>query len=191
MDPMEAMEVTRDPDEQENLTDDHLIHRDDDYPAGVEHDGEVEPSPRHEQLPPEEGTLTTDIEKGTKPKKPRSKAQQEAFAKARKALAEKRAKVKQEKEQNKKPRGRPRAPPKKEKKAPRVVFQVPEDDEVSSESSEEEVVYVQRKKPKPKKKKAPKQPRIVYVTDSDDEEEEMAQQHFAPPQQMTDYYNFV
>jgi hypothetical protein len=107
MDPMEAMEVTRDPDEQENLTDDHLIHRDDNYPAGVEHDGEVEPSPRHEQPPPEEGTLTTDIEKGTKPKKPRSKAQQEAFTKARKALAEKRAKVKQEKEQNKKPRGRP------------------------------------------------------------------------------------
>lgn len=189
MDPMEAMEMTRDPDEQENLADDHLIHRDEDYPDGVEHDGEVEPV---EQPPPaEEGALTTDIEKGTKPKKPRSKAQQEAFAKARKALAEKRAKAKEGKAQNKKPRGRPRAEkPKKEKKPPRVVFQVP--DEVSSESSEEEVVYVQRKKPKAKKKKAPKQPRIVYVTDSDEEEDEPYQpQQYAPPAQMTDYYHFV
>ena len=174
MDPMEAMEVTRDELEQENLADDNLIHRDE----------EAEPQP--EVKDDLAGELTKDLER--KPKKPRSKAQIEAFEKARKALAEKRQKSKQDKETTKKPRGRPKkvVEDKKPKKQPQVVFQVPEESE--SSSSEEEVVYVQRKKPKPKKPKAKKQPRVVYVTDSSDEEMEDAP---APAPQMGDWYNFV
>ena len=89
---MEAMEVTRDELEQENLADDNIIHRDE----------EAEPQVKDDLA----GELTKDLER--KPKKPRSKAQIEAFEKARKALAEKRQKAKQDKETTKKPRGRPK-----------------------------------------------------------------------------------
>ena len=174
---MEAMEVTRDELEQENLSDDNLIHRDE----------ESEPQPEvKDNLA---GELTKDLER--KPKKPRSKAQIEAFEKARKALAEKRQKAKQEKETTKKPRGRPKkvVEPNKPKKQPQVVFQVP--DESDSSSSEEEVVYVQRKKPKPKKPKPKKQPRVVYVTDSDDDDDDYMEESPAPAPQMGDWYNFV
>ena len=169
---MEAMEETRDELEQENLADDNLIHRDE----------EAEPQVKDDLA----GELTKDLER--KPKKPRSKAQIEAFEKARKALAEKRQKAKQDKETTKKPRGRPKkvVEDKKPKKQPQVVFQVP--DESDSSSSEEEVVYVQRKKPKPKQPKAKKQPRVVYVTDSSDEEDLVVDHQ---PQQMGDWYNFV
>ena len=126
MDPVEATEETRDMEEQQDLCDDHLAHRQEEEAIGE---------------------LTTDIEKAPKQKKPRSKAQMEAFEKARKALALKRDKAKAEKETKKKPRGRPAKT--KAPKAPKVVFEAP--DTESSESSEEEVVYVQRKKPKKRK----------------------------------------
>ena len=112
--------------------------------------------------------------------------EQEAFAKARKALAEKRAQKKEEKAKEPKPRrGRPPT-----KKPARVVYEAPS--ESSESSSEEEVVYVQRRKPKPKQPKPKKQPRVVYVTDSDDEEEEELERTHTPPQENTgDWFNFV
>ena len=172
---MEAMEETRDELEQENLSDDNLIHRDE------------ESQPQPEVKDDLAGELTKDLER--KPKKPRSKAQIEAFEKARKALAEKRQKAKQDKETTKKPRGRPKKVV-EAKKPKQVVFQVPE--ESDSSSSEEEVVYVQRKKPKPKKPKPKKQPRVVYVTDSDDDDDDdYMEESPAPAPQMGDWYNFV
>ena len=137
------------------------------------------------QQPPEpqpeeslEGEITKEIETGKKPKKPRSEAQKAAFAKARKALAEKRALAKEEK---KKPKPKPEPEPEiedepeptkaKPKRKPKrkTVRYVESSSEDSSSSSEEEVVYVQRKKPQ-RKKKEPKAPRVIYVSDSDEDE---------------------
>ena len=59
----------------------------------------------------EEGEITKEIETGKKAKKPRSEAQKAAFAKARKALAEKRALAKEEK---KKPKPKPQPEPEPE-----------------------------------------------------------------------------
>ena len=146
MDPMDAPEETECPHEAQDLCDDQVLHR--------EEESEVVEAV---------GELTTDIQKAPR-KKPRSKAQMEAFEKARKALALKREKTKADKEASRKPRGRPK---KASKAAPKVVFEAP--DSTDSEESEEEVVYVQRKKPR-HRPKPKKQPRIVYVTDSSDEE---------------------
>ena len=81
MEASEAQEITQDTFEQENLMDDHLLHRDE------------EPEPEAER---QEEVLTNEIERPKSEKRPRSKAQQEAFAKARKALAEKRVRQKEE-----------------------------------------------------------------------------------------------
>ena len=70
MEPVEASEKGNDPQEVIDLQDDHLMHRD-----------EQEPQPEPE---PSEEVLTNDIEKDpppTRAKRPRSKAQQEAFKK--------------------------------------------------------------------------------------------------------------
>jgi len=85
MDPMEASAKSTDPEEVIDLQDDHLMHRDDD----------VQPEP--EQVLDE--VLTNDIEKDPPPakakaKRPRTKAQQEAFKKAQTALKAKREKEK-------------------------------------------------------------------------------------------------
>ena len=100
MDPMEASAKSTDPEEVIDLQDDHLMHRDDD----------VQPEP--EQVLDE--VLTNDIEKdppvvkAAKAKRPRTKAQQEAFKKAQLALKAKREKERQEKDAKpKKARGRP------------------------------------------------------------------------------------
>ena len=86
MDPMEASAKSTDPEEVIDLQDDHLMHRDDD----------VQPEP--EQVLDE--VLTNDIEKDPPPakakaKRPRTKAQQEAFKKAQTALKAKREKERQ------------------------------------------------------------------------------------------------
>jgi hypothetical protein len=150
MDPVDAPEETECPHEAQDLCDDQVVHR--------EEESEVT-----DTNSPNIGELTTDIQKAPR-KKPRSKAQMEAFEKARKALALKREKTKADKELSRKPRGRPKKAP---KITPKVVFEAP--DSTESEESEEEVVYVQRKKPR-RRAKPKKQPRIVYVTDSSDEE---------------------
>ena len=180
MDPMEASAKSTDPEEVIDLQDDHLMHRDDD----------VQPEP--EQVLDE--VLTNDIEKdppvvkAAKAKRPRTKAQQEAFKKAQTALKAKREKEKQVKaSQPKKARGRPTKP--KKKKETTVVFEESSESDYStseSSSSEEEVVYVQRKKKsQPQKKpKRPKAPKVVYVTDSSDEELEM-------PMAPNNWINFV
>ena len=97
MEPTEASEKSNDPQEVIDLQDDHLMHRD-----------EKEPQPEPEPL---EEVLTNDIEKDpppTKAKRPRSKAQQEAFRKAQAALKAKREAAKADKgKQPKKTRGRP------------------------------------------------------------------------------------
>ena len=170
MDPMEASAKSTDPEEVIDLQDDHLMHRDDD----------VQPEP--EQVLDE--VLTNDIEKdppvvkAAKAKRPRTKAQQEAFRKAQLALKAKREKEKQVKaSQPKKTRGRPAKRAPKKKKETTVVFEESSESDYSTSesSSEEEVVYVQRKKKsQPQKKpKRPKAPKVVYVTDSSDEELEM------------------
>ena len=170
MDPMEASAKSTDPEEVIDLQDDHLMHRDDD----------VQPEP--EQVLDE--VLTNDIEKdppvvkAAKAKRPRTKAQQEAFKKAQTALKAKREKEKQVKaSQPKKTRGRPAKRAPKKKKETTVVFEESSESDYSTSesSSEEEVVYVQRKKKsQPQKKpKKPKAPKVVYVTDSSDEELEM------------------
>ena len=170
MDPMEASAKSTDPEEVIDLQDDHLMHRDDD----------VQPEP--EQVLDE--VLTNDIEKdppvvkAAKAKRPRTKAQQEAFRKAQLALKAKREKEKQVKaSQPKKTRGRPAKRAPKKKKETTVVFEESSESDYSTSesSSEEEVVYVQRKKKsQPQKKpKKPKAPKVVYVTDSSDEELEM------------------
>ena len=144
-------------------------------------DDEAQPEP--EQVLDE--VLTNDIEKdppvvkAAKAKRPRTKAQQEAFKKAQLALKAKREKEKQVKaSQPKKTRGRPAKRAPKKKKETTVVFEESSESDYStseSSSSEEEVVYVQRKKKsQPQKKpKKPKAPKVVYVTDSSDEEVEM------------------
>ena len=168
MEPMEASAKSTDPEEVIDLQDDHLMHRDDD----------AQPEP--EQVLDE--VLTNDIEKdppvvkAAKAKRPRTKAQQEAFKKAQTALKAKREKERQVKaSQPKKARGRPTKP--KKKKETTVVFEESSESDYSTSesSSEEEVVYVQRKKKsQPQKKpKKPKAPKVVYVTDSSDEEVEM------------------
>ena len=169
MEPMEASAKSTDPEEVIDLQDDHLMHRDDD----------VQPEP--EQVLEE--VLTNDIEKdppvvkAAKAKRPRTKAQQEAFKKAQTALKAKREKERQQKDAKpKKARGRPAKP--KKKKETTVVFEESSESDYStseSSSSEEEVVYVQRKKKSQlqKKPKKPKAPKVVYVTDSSDEELEM------------------
>ena len=74
MDPMEASKETECPDERHDLCDDHLQQ-----PAPAPQDNLAD-------------QLTSDIQKDPpKAKRPRSKAQQEAFAKAQRALKEKRA----------------------------------------------------------------------------------------------------
>ena len=67
---------------------------------------EIQQTPDPQPQPEEtlEGEITKEIETGKKAKKPRSEAQKAAFAKARKALAEKRALAKEEK---KKPKPKP------------------------------------------------------------------------------------
>ena len=82
MDITEASKMTNCPDEKQDLMDDHLIHRD-------------EETVLVEETVVEE-TLTNDIEKDppVKPKRPRTKAQQEAFKKAQLALKAKRLKEK-------------------------------------------------------------------------------------------------
>ena len=156
MEPIEASAKSTDPEEVIDLQDDHLMHRDDD----------AQPEP--EQVLDE--VLTNDIEKdppvvkAAKAKRPRSKAQQEAFKKAQTALKAKRERERQEKDAKpKKTRGRPtkRAPKKKKKKETKVVFEESSDSdysvsESSSSSSEEEVVYVQRKKKSQQQKKPKK-----------------------------------
>ena len=135
MDPIEASAMSTDPEEVIDLQDDHLMHRDDD----------AQPEP--EQVLDE--VLTNDIEKDPPPakakaKRPRTKAQHEAFKKAQTALKAKREKEKQVKaSQPKKPRGRPTKP--KKKKETTVVFEESSESDYStseSSSSEEEVVYV-------------------------------------------------
>ena len=134
------------------------------------------------QQPPEpqpeeslEGEITKEIETGKKAKKPRSEAQKAAFAKARKALAEKRALAKEEK---KKPKPKPQPEPEPEieaepkpkpKRKPKRTVHYVEESSSEDSSSEEEVVYVQRKKPQ-RKKKEPKAPRVIYVSDSDEDD---------------------
>ena len=135
MDITEASKMTNCPDEKQDLMDDHLMHRDDETVIVEE---------------TVEETLTNDIEKDPpvkpKAKRPRTKAQQEAFKKAQLALKAKRLKEKEAKSSApKKPRGRPanrRARPKKETK---VIFEQSSSSSSSSSSeSEQEVVYVQR-----------------------------------------------
>jgi len=162
---MEASKVTKCPDERQDLCEDNLQE-----PAPAPHDNLAD-------------QLTSDIQKDPpKAKKPRTKAQQEAFAKAQRALKEKRElKAKESKQSPVKPK--PKA--KKQKPAKKVVYEVDESDD--SSSSDEEVVYVQRKKPRQKKPKQKKPPRVVYVTDSEDEDEVMEDAYETPQP----WYNFV
>ena len=159
MDITEASEKTNCADERQDLMDDHLLHREEDEKKVVVEENIEE-------------TLTNDIEKDPpvkpKVKRPRTKAQQEAFKKARLALKAKREKEKERKASApKKARGRP-AKKNKPKKETRVIFDS-ESETSSSESDEQEVVYVQRRK-KSRKLSKPKAPRVVYVTDSSEEE---------------------
>jgi hypothetical protein len=172
MDPTEAAKITQNPDELQDMCDDHL----------------QEPAPE----PDLSAELTKDIQRSpprpSRPKKPRTKAQQEAFAKAQRVLAEKRAKAKEQRDRAAEQAQQLKIKPKKLKSKPKkpreVVYEV-EASETES-SSEEEVVYVQRRKPKPKKPKQRKPPRVVYVTDSDDEYEAEP-----PLQQPVEWINFV
>ena len=112
MEATEASARSHDPEEVQDLQDDHLIHRDEPGP---------EPEPE-----PEEEVLTNDIErdppekpKAQRAKRPRTKAQQDAFKKAQLALKAKREKMKEAKAAApKKIRGRPvkREPETKKKK---------------------------------------------------------------------------
>eukprot|EP01047_Picozoa_sp_COSAG01_P057651 COSAG01_NODE_6691_length_3540_cov_45.836675_1_plen_77_part_00 len=72
MDPAEAVKVTQDPDELQDLCDDNLQ------------------GPAPEPSPDLSTELTKDIQRSppraSRPKKPRTKAQQEAFAKAQRVL---------------------------------------------------------------------------------------------------------
>ena len=176
MDITEASKRTNCPDERQDLMDDHLLHREDDEKVVVEENIEE--------------TLTNDIEKDPpvkpKVKRPRTKAQQEAFKKAQLALKAKREKEKERKASApKKARGRP-AKKQKPKKETRVIFDDSESETSSSESDEQEVVYVQRRK-KSRKLSKPKAPRVVYVTDSSEEEQEVTAPFGAPP----DWFKFV
>ena len=173
MDITEASKRTNCPDERQDLMDDHLLHREDEEKVVVE-----------ENI---EDTLTNDIEKDPpvkpKVKRPRTKAQQEAFKKAQLALKAKREKEKERKASApKKARGRP-AKKQKPKKETRVVFEDSES-ETSSSESDQEIVYVQRRKKAQRKLRKPRDPRIVYVTDSSEEEQEAR----GPP---PDWFKFV
>ena len=109
MDITEASKRTNCPDERQDLMDDHLLHREDDEKVVVEENIEE--------------TLTNDIEKDPpvkpKVKRPRTKAQQEAFKKAQLALKAKREKEKERKASApKKARGRPAKKQKNPRKKP-------------------------------------------------------------------------
>ena len=175
MDIIEASAKTKCPDEKQDLMDDHLMHRDEE---AVVEEAVVEE------------TLTNDIEKDppVKPKRPRTKKQQEAFKKAQIALKVKREKEKEAKASApKKPRGRPAKAKPKPKKQPKVIFEESSSSSSSSSSeSEQEVVYVQRRKKAQRKPRKPKAPRVVYVTDSSEEEHE-SEVTGAPP----DWFKFV
>ena len=98
MDPLEAMLETDDPDEREALSDDFLLHANQD--EGTIEEPEPEPDNEIEKPPPPKPK--------PKEKKPRTKAQHEAFKKAREALAAKRLQQKKQKDEAPKPRrGRP------------------------------------------------------------------------------------
>ena len=92
MEASKAEEIATSPDELQDLQDDQLIHQ------------QTEPEPEPEL----EDELTNDIEKDPpkqpRAKRPRTKAQQEAFKKAQEALKAKRAKAKAEKESKPKPK---------------------------------------------------------------------------------------
>ena len=172
MDITEASKRTNCPDERQDLMDDHLLHREDEEEVAEQN---------------AEDTLTNDIEKDPpvkpKVKRPRTKAQQEAFKKAQLALKAKREKEKERKASApKKARGRP-AKKQKPKKETRVVFEESESESSSSES-DQEIVYVQRRKKAQRKLRKPRDPRIVYVTDSSEEEQEAR----GPP---PDWFKFV
>ena len=172
MDITEASKRTNCPDERQDLMDDHLLHREDEEKVAEQN---------------AEDTLTNDIEKDPpvkpKVKRPRTKAQQEAFKKAQLALKAKREKEKERKASApKKARGRPAKKP-KPKKETRVGFEESES-ETSSSESDQEIVYVQRRKKAQRKLRKPRDPRIVYVTDSSEEEQEVT----APP---PDWFKFV
>ena len=172
MDITEASKRTNCPDERQDLMDDHLLHREDEEEVAEQN---------------AEDTLTNDIEKDPpvkpKVKRPRTKAQQEAFKKAQLALKAKREKEKERKASApKKARGRP-AKKQKPKKETRVVFEESESESSSSES-DQEIVYVQRRKKAQRKLRKPRDPRIVYVTDSSEEEQEVT----GPP---PDWFKFV
>ena len=176
MDITEASKRTNCPDERQDLMDDHLLHREEDEKVVVEENIEE--------------TLTNDIEKDPpvkpKVKRPRTKAQQEAFKKAQLALKAKREKEKERKASApKKARGRP-AKKNKPKKETRVIFDDSESETSSSESEDQEIVYVQRRKStqSQRKRSKPKAPRVVYVTDSSEEEQEVT----GPP---PDWFKFV
>lgn len=157
---MEASKASSDPEEVIDLQDDHLMHRD-----------ETDPQPESEL----EEVLTNDIEKDPPPKsrakKPRTKAQQEAFKKAQAALKAKREASHQNKTQSKGAASNTKNPISKKPK--KVIVEDSSDSDYSTESSgesEQEVVYVQRKKRTKKPNKPKKPPKVVYVTDSDDDE---------------------
>ena len=175
MDITEASKMTNCPDEKQDLMDDHLMHRDEETVI-VEETGEE--------------TLTNDIEKDppAKPKRPRTKKQQEAFKKAQIALKVKREKEKEAKASApKKPRGRPAKTKSKPKKETKVILEESSSSSSSSSSeSEQEVVYVQRRKKAQRKPRKPKAPRVVYVTDSSEEDHE-SEVTGAPP----DWFKFV
>ena len=109
MDITEASKRTNCPDEKQDLMDDHLLHREEDEKVVLEENIEE--------------TLTNDIEKDPpvkpKVKRPRTKAQQEAFKKAQLALKAKREKEKERKASApKKARGRPAKKQKNPRKKP-------------------------------------------------------------------------
>ena len=113
MDITEASEKTNCADERQDLMDDNLLHREEDEKKVVVEENIEE-------------QLTNDIEKDPpakpKVKRPRTKAQQEAFKKAQLALKAKREKEKERKASApKKARGRP-AKKNKPKKETRVIF---------------------------------------------------------------------
>jgi hypothetical protein len=122
---MEASEQAR-IDEDQDANDDFLMHRDDDtVPESVhtEDDGDVGDDNSAALLAPQ-GQPDNELER-PKPKRPRSQAQKVAFEKVRKALAEKRARDKAEREANRRSPGRPASTTRTTRAKPKakVVFQ--------------------------------------------------------------------
>jgi ribosome-binding ATPase YchF (GTP1/OBG family) len=136
-------------------------------------------------IPSEVSTIEKELDEEDtqleKPRKPRTEAQKTAFAKAQKALKEKRELKKKEAMLNKKPRGRPPKKKTVDDSESTMINKVNEsvmkgemviEDEDSSDEEEHIVIKTKTRKAQRKKKPVKRKKKIIYISESESSESE-------------------